>query len=67
MMFLKLVRQEGNKEIMETLDVPSGDLKHLGTDTLLLYEGCMNSDKAVPIFQSDLKKLYEMKINEKTS
>lgn len=61
MIFVKLIRKEGNKEIHETLDLPSGDGKNIGTDRLLIYDGCMNSDKAIPILQDDLRKLYDIK------
>lgn len=63
MVFVKMIRHEGNKEIHETLDLPSGDGKHMGTDRLLIYDGCFNSGKAIPIFQDDLRKLYDMKNN----
>lgn len=65
MIFVKLIRHEGNKEIHETLDLPSGDERHMGTDRLFIYDGCFNSGKAIPIFQDDLKKLYETKTSEK--
>lgn len=63
MIFIKMIRHEGSKEIHETLDLPSGDGKHIGNDRLFIYDGCFNSEKAIPIFQDDLRKLYEMKNN----
>lgn len=36
----------------------------MGADRLLIYDGCFTEGKAIPIFQDDLRKLYQMKIEE---
>lgn len=58
MIFVKIIRQIGNREVHKTLDLPSGDIDHTGTDRLFIYDGCFNSEKAISIFQDYLRKLY---------
>lgn len=64
MIFVKLIKNWENKEVYETLVLPSGNCKYIETNRLLVYDVCFNSCKAIPIFKADLRKLYQMKIEE---
>lgn len=70
MTFVKLIRTEGRKEIHETLDLPSGDGRNVGTDRLVLCVNCSGGNREIDISQKDLEELCRIKIqknNNKTS